>query len=253
MNDGQEYNMMTLVDQILVKRLLPLAGAEAYLRAVLESQATHLRNLAARTLLVLGKGPTTPAETSHYWAALNASDMQLAAPAMARFAWHAEGRARDSSPPKEWIERRVLSWRRIVDSGPSEAWRRSPLLRDPEYLAAAKPGIAPEEQRSRLEALLTAHPGDWFLETALGALLMSHRDGGDAGRGEEILTRCVATTPDCSTAHLALGTHLKHQGRRDEAMAVFEDAVRRWPWHSQAVDCCLWMLTDGMTSVPAPA
>jgi hypothetical protein len=250
MNDGQEYNMMTLVDQVLSKRLLPVADAEAYLRAILESQATHLRNLAARTLMVFGKGPTTPAETGHYWAALGASDMAFAAPAMARFSWHAEGRARDTAPPAEWIERRRQSWQRMAENGPTEPWRRRPLLRDPEYLAAAQPGLAPGAQRTRLERLLAAHPGDWFLDTALGALLMSRPDG-DVRRGEETLRRCVATTPDCATAHLSLGTHLKHQGRRDEAMAVFEDAVRRWPWHNQAVDSCLWMLTDGMTSPPA--
>ncbi len=253
MNDGQEYNLMTLVDQILFKRLLPLASAEAYLRALLDSQATHLRNLAARSLLVLGKGPATPAETSHYWAALKASDLPLAIPGMARFAWHAEGRARDTAPPADWIERRRQAWQRMVEGGPTEPWRRSPLLRDREYLAAAQPGLAPEEQRARLERLLAAHPGDWFLETALGALLMSQREGSDAQRGEEILRRCVTTTPDCPTAHLSLGTHLKHQGRREDAMAVFEDAVRRWPWHSQAVDSCLWMITDGMTTPPPGA
>jgi hypothetical protein len=250
MNDGQEYNMMTLVDQILAKRLLPMADAEAYLRALLESQATHLRNLAARTLMVIGKGPKSPAETLHYWGALGASDMAAAAPAMARFSWQAEGRARDAAPPADWIERRREGWQRMAERGPTEPWRRSPLLRDPEYLAAAKPDLGPEEQRTRLERLLAAHPGDWFLDTAMGTWLVSRPDG-DARRGEEILRRCVDTTPGCATAHLSLGTFLKHQGRRDEAMAVFEDAVKRWPWHSQAVDSCLWMLTDGMTSPPA--
>jgi hypothetical protein len=253
MNDGQEYNMMTLVDQVLFKKLLPLSDAEAYLRALLHSQATHLRNLAARTLLVLGKGPAAPGETGHYWAALNGSDMELAAAPMARFAWRVEGHARDTTPPPEWIARRRETWRRMVENGPSEPWRRSPLLRDPEYLAAAKPDLGPEEQRARLERLLAAHPGDWFLDTALGTLFVSRSVGDEALRGEEILRRCVATTPDCPTAHLSLGTHLKHQGRRDEAMAVFEDAVRRWPWHNQAVDSCLWMITDGMTSPSPPS
>ncbi len=139
--------MMTLVDQVLFKRLLPLDAAEAYLRALLESQATHLRNLAARTLLVLGKAPAAAGETGHYWAALDASDMELAAPAMLRFAWHAEGRGRDSGPPRNGsrgADRVGSGW---SENGPTEAWRRSPLLRDPEYLAAAKPDLGPEEQR----------------------------------------------------------------------------------------------------------
>ncbi len=251
MNDGQEYNMMTLVDQILHKRVLPLADAESYLRALLESQATHLRYLAARTLLVLGKGPASAAETIHFQGALQASDMAHAMPAMTRFAWLAEGRASDTSPPPEWVERRRQIWQRMVANGPTEVWRRSPLLRDPDYLAAATPGLDPAEQRARLDALLARRPGDWFLETALGALLMSGEAPADVQRGEEILRRAVATTPDCPTAHLPLGTHLKYQGRRDEAMAVFEDGVRRWPWHSQLVDCCLWMVTDGMTAPTA--
>ncbi len=40
------------------------------------------------------------------------------------------------------------------------------------------------------------------------------------------------------------------EGRRDEAMALFEDAVARWPWNNQAVDSFLWLLTDGMTAKP---
>lgn len=251
MNDGQEYNMMTLVDQILQQRLLPLTEADAYLRSLLDSQATHLRNLAARTLLVLGKGPKTAAQTAHYRGALLASDADQAAAAMTRFAWLAEGRTPDTTPPPEWVERRRQIWQRMVDNGPTEPWRRSPLLRDPEYLAAAEPKLDSADQRTRLDALLASHPGNWFLETALGGLLMSGDVPAEVARGEAMLRHAIATTPDCPTAHFPLGTNLKYQGRRDEAMAVLEDAVRRWPWHSQAVDCCLWMVTDGMTAPPA--
>ncbi len=27
-----------------------------------------------------------------------------------------------------------------------------------------------------------------------------------------------------------------------------ETWVAHWPWHNQAVDSCLWLLTDGMTA-----
>ena len=45
------------------------------------------------------------------------------------------------------------------------------------------------------------------------------------------------------------GAALNHQGRRDEAMALFEDAAR-WPWNNQAVDPRVWLLSDGMTASP---
>jgi hypothetical protein len=47
-----------------------------------------------------------------------------------------------------------------------------------------------------------------------------------------------------------LGTLLKHQGRFEESMAVYEDEVRRWPWNYRAVDLCLWLVTGGMTQFP---
>lgn len=249
MNDGQEYNMMTLVDQILFKSLLPRARASEYLRALLRSQTFHIRNLAARTLLVVGERPLDAEETLLFFQAINAGDHEMAEGAMFGFAWRAEGRTADTAPTAEWCERRRETWRRVVENGPTEAWRKSPILADPEYQASAALETAPRpEQRAAIDSLLVRFPDNWFLETALGTHLIHSGDPAETAKGERILRACVESTPDCPTAHLTLGTALKHQGRRDEAMALFEDAVARWPWNNQAVDSCVWLLTDGMTA-----
>jgi hypothetical protein len=249
MNDGQEYNMMTLVDQILFKAVVPRARASEYLRALLRSQTFHIRNLAARTLLVLGERPLDAEETLIFFQAINAGDHQMAEGPMLGFAWRAEGRAADTSPTPEWSERRRATWRRVVDNGPTEAWRKSPILADAEYQAAGRLENAPRaEQRAGIDALQARFPNNWFLETALGTHLIHSDDPAEVAEGERVLRACVESTPDCPTAHLTLGTALKYQGRRDEAMALFEDAVMRWPWNNQAVDSCMWLLTDGMTA-----
>lgn len=241
--------MMTLVDQILFKAILPRARAVEYLRALLRSQTFHIRNLAARTLLVLGERPLDAEETLFFIQAINASDHQMAEGPMFGFAWRAEGRSGDTSPTAEWSERRRDMWRTVVENGPTEAWRRSPILADPEYQAAGRLEGAPRgEQRAGIDRLQKRFPGNWFLTTALGTHLIHSDDAAESAEGERILRSCVQSTPGCPTAHLTLGTALKYQGRRDEAMALFEDAVARWPWHNQAVDSCLWLLTDGMTA-----
>lgn len=252
MNDGQEYNMMTLVDQILFKSILPRARGVEYLRALLRSQTLHIRNLAARTLMVLGERPLDAEETLLFFQAINTRDHQLAEASMLGFAWRAEGRAADTSPTEEWSERRRATWRTVVDKGPTEAWRRMPILADPEYLAAGQLENAPRaDQRAALDWLEARFPDNWFLKTALGTFLIHSDDPVEVAEGERVLRACVQSTPDCPAAHLTLGTALKHQGRRDEAMALFEDAVARWPWNNQAVDSCLWLLTDGMTVAPS--
>jgi tetratricopeptide (TPR) repeat protein len=251
MNDGQEYNMMTLVDQILFNAILPRARAVEYLRALLYCQTFHIRNLAARTLLVLGERPLDTDETLIFTQAIHAGDHQLAEGPMLGFAWRGEGRAADTAPTEEWSQRRRNTWRTVVEKGPTEPWRRMPILSDQEYLAAGRLEDAPRaEQRSALDNLRERFPDNWFLETALGTFLVHSEDAAEIAEGERILRTCVQSTPDCPTAHLTLGTALKYQGRRDEAMALFEDAVARWPWHNQAVDSCLWMMTDGMTAKP---
>ena len=102
--------------------------------------------------------------------------------------------------------------------------------------------------RSVIAGLRARFPDNWFLETAFGTFLVNSSEAAEVQEGERILRACVGPTPDCPTAHLTLGTALKYQNRREEAMALFEDAVSRWPWHNQTVDSCLGLLTDGMTA-----
>ncbi len=246
MNDGQEYNMMTLVNQTLAKRVVPLDAGVGYLRALLDSQLVFLRNLAARTLLVLGQPPRTEEETTLFTQALRSNDFAVARSVMARFQWRAEHLGSPDPPPPDWEDRCAAGWQRLVDGGPQAAWRSAPMLHDPEYmrvatLAESEPARVPGE----LERLLARHPGDWFLRSALGAQLMQ---AADPARGEQLLRGCLLDAPDCADAHLKLGTRLKWQGRRDEAMQIFEEAVRRWPWNAQAVDSCMWLLTDDMVA-----
>ena len=71
----------------------------------------------------------------------------------------------------------------------------------------------------------------------------------DIPQGEQTLRRLIQDPPDCFEGHSRLGTWLKYQpGRRVEAFEVHEDALRRWPWCHQAVDACMWMVTDDMVT-----
>ncbi len=150
--------------------------------------------------------------------------------------------------PPQWFEECSNEWKSLTMAGPREPWRDDHILSDPEYqqLAQLPRGQRPR-QRQGLERLLGRHPGNWFLRSAYGGALM---EGPDPARGEQMLRQCIEDTTDCPDAHLNLGTRLKWQGRRDEAMSVFENAVLRWPRNHQAVDSCLWLLTDGMVEAP---
>lgn len=244
-NDGQSYNLMTLIDQIFHKKLVTRERAEDYLRALLTSQIYHFRLLAARTLMLLRLPPKTPQETLFYHHALNAGDFPAASGAMARLAWGMEGRDADTPIPAEWATEQQSVWRRLLENAPEDPWRKSPILYDPLYIemGALKPEEGARRQQA-LENMLLKEPDNWFLKTAYGTALM---EGPEPGLGEKMLVEAMAKHPGCATAHLSLGTMLKRQGRRDEAMAVFHEAVRLWPWDHQTVDSCLWTLTDGMT------
>ncbi|MFZ0428469.1 MAG: hypothetical protein WAO20_10165 [Acidobacteriota bacterium] len=244
MNGAQEYNMMTLVDQIARRPIVPLETGLHYLRALLKSQLVFIRSLAARTLLLLGETPRDLHESTCFIQALNANDQQLASGSMVQFQWALAGHDPQSSPPPDWPQQCAGSWQAAASAGPTEQWRQAPILHDPEYLTLAQVPVEEAERMiSGLEGMLEKHPRNWFLRSAYGARLMQ---GPDPARGEALLRECLADTPGCPDAHLNLGTRLKWQGRRREAMSVFEDAVHRWPWHHQAVDSCMWLLTDDM-------
>lgn len=248
MNDGQSYNMMTLIDQIGISRTVSAETGESYLRALMRSQLLFLRNLAVRTLLVLGCPPRDERETQCYATALKAKDQQIAAGYMTDLRWQLEGRDPAAQKPEDWQAHCWQQWQAIAASGPTEAWRGDPIFSDPEYMQLGRlrqeqPALALAET----ERLLARDPGNWFLRSAYGAWLM---EGPEPARGEQLLRACLSDTPGCPDAHFNLGTRLKWQGRRDEAMTVFEEAVRRWPHNRQAVDSCMWLLTDDMVSKP---
>lgn len=248
MNEGQSYNAMTLVDQIADKKTVSVETGLAYLRALLESQTVFLRNLAARTLMVFGHSPQSVLESDCYTEALLAADRQEATKKMAYFRWILHGNDRQAPMPPQWFEECSNEWKRLTMAGPREPWRDDHILSDPEYQQLARlPREQRPQQRQGLERLLGRHPGNWFLRSAYGGALM---EGPDPARGEQMLRQCIEDTPDCPDAHLNLGTRLKWQGRRDEAMSVFENAVLRWPRNHQAVDSCMWLLTDGMVEAP---
>jgi len=250
MNDGQEYNMMTFVDQVVFKKVVERERAVEYLRALSRSRALFIRNLAARLLLVFGEGPRTPEETAIFGEAFRSPDMQTALGPMAQWAWRIERNDSKVTSTEEWSREKVVEWQNVMRAAPVDPWQTDPLLRDPEYLALAERERNGESTVDDLRALRAKHPGNWFLETAWGTSLVHSSDESERKEGEEILRRAVNETPDCPTAHFTLGTALKYQGRRDEAMALFEDAVERWPWNRQAVDSCAWLVTDGMTVFP---
>ena len=252
MNDGQEYNVMTVVDQVVFQNVVPRDHAIEYLRALLRSHALFIRNLAARVLLVFGVGPQTPEETQLYGEAFRSVDMRDAMGPMTRWSWRIEKNDASSEPPAEWSQQKVAEWQSVLRSAPTEGWEQDPMLRDPEYIALSERERSGQPTKQDLEAMRRKHPGNWFLETAWGNQLIHSEDEKERLEGESILRTAVRESPNCPTAHLTLGTALKYQGRRDEAMTMFEDAVRRWPWNRQAVDSCAWLITDGMTRFPEP-
>jgi len=122
---------------------------------------------------------------------------------------------------------------------------RTAAENDPDYVALGK--LPPErgaESGALFGTLLRRYPADWVLKVLHAAHLMN---GPDPRRGEALLRDLLKDPPDCFEGHSRLGTYLKYAGRRDEAMAVYEDALARWPWCHQAVYACTWMITDGMT------
>ena len=248
-NDVQEYNMMTLVDQIGMKKVVSFETGVAYLRALLKSQLVFIRNLAARTLMVFGQKSEDIRESTCYQQALMAQDQERASYHMARYQGVLAGNDPKAPVSPEWQRQCFEGWRKMVTAGPKEEWRSAPILHDPEYLDLARiVRDQPEQALSGFEGLLAKHPENWFLRSAVGARLMQ---GPDPVRGEAMLRQCLKDAPGCPDAHLNLGTRLKWQGRRREAMGVFEEAVRQWPWHNQAVDSCMWLLTDDMVEKPS--
>ncbi|MEW6156679.1 MAG: GYF domain-containing protein [Verrucomicrobiota bacterium] len=235
MNDGQDYNMMTVFDQISFKKIVPHDVGIDYLRALLRSQAHEIRSLAAHCLMVYHVPPRDAVEATHYKQSMEWRDWPVALAAMQKYQAKLEKTASD-------IEAECRGW---LAQRPSILSHNTAAINDPDYIALSKlPEDRIAEGLAGLEALRRKYPNDWMLQVLLAAQLMR---GPDVARGEAQLRELIKNPPDSCEAHSRLGTMLKRQGRHAESMAIYEDEVRRWPWNFRAVDSCMWLLTEGMT------
>ncbi len=240
MNDTQEYNMMTIFNQISEKKIVPHDEAIEYLRNLLDCQAMEIRNLAARCLMVYRVAPRHGNDSIHYEQALNMRDYSRAAATMAKHQSQIEGVDNTSEWQAE-IDKQRRQW---FDDTPSTLSHRTVAESDPEYQEMEKnPSKTLEEGIQRLEGLMSRYPEDWVLKALHASQLLQ---GPDPVRGESVLRKLIQDPPDTLEGHSRLGTWLKYQNRRPEALAVYEDALKRWPWSAQATDACAWILTDGM-------
>ena len=247
-NAANDYNMLTIFSQISEQPVVTREAGLEYLRALLRCQAPDIRNLAARCLMVYRVPPQDAIEASHYRQAMNWDDNQEAAQVMAKYQHKLEG-----------VEATQGWWRQILEERDHWLQRTPPALShrtaaegDAEYVGLGQ--LRPEDVAGGLRGLASLRrrfPGDWVLQVIEASYFVR---GPEPERGESVLRRLIQEPPDCFEGHSRLGTYLKYQpGRAGEALAVYEDSLRRWPWNHQGVDACLWILTQGMTQLPPPA
>jgi len=240
-NDYGQYNLMTLIDQIVMKKSIDYNNAVLYLRHLLQSQIFNLRLLAARTLLVMGEAPQTPLETMFYNQAVKASDFQHILPYMARYYWMMEGKDAKQAVPQTYIETVAGKWVQTAHNGPRDDWARDPALNDPIYhdLSTLGPDKA-SERREKIDVLMTKYPGNWFMEVCDAHEVLQT---GNREEGEQRLRNAAQNTPGEAVAHLTLGTWLIEQDRYAEAQNLYFDMVERWPWDVRAVGNAMWSVT----------
>lgn len=88
-----------------------------------------------------------------------------------------------------------------------------------------------EQSISVYRAAFARRPDDWHLHLSLANLL---NDFGQFGPAAEEFAVVVRAQPDFLSARLLLGTALWRAGRPEEAVAQFEEVLRREPKHSIA-------------------
>jgi len=240
MNDGGDYNMMTFFSQVTEHNVVTMDEAKVYLQALLTCQGIEIRNLAARCLMVLRVPPRNALESSHYKQALVFRDHPYAESAMDKYQHQIEG-VELTEQWKTQVREERLSW---LTQTPPLLSMRTVAENDPEYIEMESNPPSLEEGIKKLEQLMEKYPEDWVLKVLYASQLLQ---GPNPQKGEAMMKELVANPPDCFEGHSRYGTWLKYAGgRRDEAFAVYEDALKRWPWCQQASDACLWMLTEGM-------
>jgi len=245
MNEGQRYNMMTLVDQIAVHPALPAGDGIAYLQALLRCQMAVIRFLAARTLLVLGIVPRNLEDSHIYRNALSAPDHVAITAAMEQAQWLLEDQG-DAAPPEDWPDHCQQLWQQIMKHAPSPSWQNDAVFSMPEFQRLD--ALDPSDHQSAVNILIpmmNAIPEHWFVRCAMGTYLMPEIN---PLRGEALLRGCLRDAPEaCLDAHSSLASRLKWQGKSQQAMQVFEAAVQHCPWQQVSVNGCMWLLSDGLT------
>ena len=247
-NDANDYNLMTIFSQISERQVVSREAGIDYLRALLRCQSPDLRNFAARCLMVYRVPPRDTTEAGHYRQALNFRDHEAAAGSMAKFQHQIEG----VPATQEWWQQILREREEWFQRTPPTLSLRTAAEGDPEYIEL---GRLPEEDIAGglrgLESLVRRYPDDWVLKVFHASYQVR---GPDPRHGEAILRELIQDAPDCFEGHSRLGTFLKYEpGRAGEALAVYEESLRRWPWNHQGVDACVWILTQDMTRLPEPA
>ncbi len=247
-NAANDYNMLTIFSQISERQIVAREAGIDYLRALLRSQAPDLRNLAARCLMVYRVPPRDAIEASHYRQATQWADADEATQVMAKYQHRIEG----VEATQDWWREILEERERWLKSNPPTLSHRTAAEGDPEYVEL---GHRPPEDVAGglrgLESLRRRFPDDWVLQVIEASYWLR---GPEPQRGESTLRRLIQEPPDCFEGHSRLGTFLKYQpGRESEALKVYEESLRRWPWNHQAVDACLWILTQSMTRLPPSA
>lgn len=242
LNDGQRYNMMTLVDQICFKKIVTEEEGVLYLRSLLRCQLHCMRNLAARTLMVLGDLPADPQETDLYFQALSASDTPEAVPVMNEFAARVHGDDFFSVAGVGDIE----FWRMKLREAPAAEHLDRAIFEDPVY--AEFGATDPAEGAKRLvlaQEVLSRFPDEWFAKVAFAASLV---EVGQKEDGKALLQALVGDEAPHPIAHFTLGGCFLREGDYEGLDELYLEAVKRWPQDSNAVGNSFWSLTRKMVS-----
>lgn len=244
---AQGQNMLAMLNLVSQKESVSIDAAKRFLRALLNSQAPHLRDLAARCLFIYRIPPETPLEALHFHRAFTGSDSGEALGFIARLRWQLEKHGSDEEPGHEWIEALDKECCRWLEEHTAEPWRRDPVFKDPDYRALAELDDKDVHASIRaVERIEIRYPGNWFLRTLSGSLLMK---GPDRFRGEKILREQMDSAPACPEAHYRLATLLRQQSRAEDAVQVYESCLAKFPWEFRASDEALGLLAASLVEV----
>ncbi len=242
-NDCGEYNLMTLFSQISENQVLSKSDAFEYLRGLLRSQCLAMRNLGARCLMAYNQAPASVPEARAYNQAMVWRDAPRLQNYLLRSRAKIEGNE-ELAGNQSWVNQVIAQYKSWGQASYLKDNPEDPLTKDPRYaelsqLAADKIS----EAISALSALSKAYPQSWTAKMLHATVQLN---GPKPEQAEKLVRQVMKLKCPNPEAHLRLGTHLKKSGRRDEALQVFKEALKHWPYNYQVVDSCFWMLTDSM-------